>query len=230
MEFVKKLQSARLDDPTLGMSCEALEWLRNPLCEQPLLFIDGNTWLALDMYLANPSEATYDMNWKVFLHRLPDADLPSYYKARRLVADLTGVESVVHHMCINSCIAYTGPFMHLEACSMCTEPCYDKFRLEASGGRERILRQEFHMIPIRPQLQALYRESESATHAYYMRIERTCVLEEIDNKWFLDEYSDVLHGTDLIKAFQDWHIGDNNITLLFPIDGAQLYAKKASAC
>ena len=56
MEFVKRLQSASLDDPTLGMSCEALEQLRNPLCEQPSLFIDGDTQLVLDMYLANPSE------------------------------------------------------------------------------------------------------------------------------------------------------------------------------
>ena len=82
MEFVKRLQSAGLDDPTLGMSCEALERLWNPLCEQPSLFIDGDTQLALDMYLANPSEATYEMNQKAFLRRLPNADLPSYYKAR----------------------------------------------------------------------------------------------------------------------------------------------------
>ena len=170
------------------------------------------------------------MNQKAFLHRLPNADLPSYYKARQLVADLTGIELVVHHMCINSCIAYTGPFTDLKVCPMCSEPCYDKFRLEASGGRERIPRQEFHTIPIRPQLQALYREPESATHTHYMHIERTCVLEKINNNGFLDKYSDVLHGTDLIEAFQDGRVGDDNITLMFSIDGAHLYAKKASAC
>ena len=40
----------------------------------------------------------------------------------------------------------------------------------------------------------------------------------------------MLHGTDLIEAFQDGCVGDDNIALMFSIDGAQLYAKKASAC
>jgi hypothetical protein len=134
------------------------------------------------MYLGNPSEATYEVNRKSFLRRLPEATIPSYYKAKRLVADLTGVESVMHHMCINSCIAYTGPFQDLEACPMCSEPRYDQFRLES-----RIPRQEFHTIPIGPQLQALYREPESARHAHYLRTEQARVLAEIDDKGFLDE-------------------------------------------
>jgi hypothetical protein len=147
VDFVKLLQGSRLDDPSLGMSSDALECLRNPLRDQPSLSIDEDTRLAIDMYLGNPSEATYEMNRKSFLRRLPEATIPSYYKAKRLVADLTGVESVMHHMCINSCIAYTGPFQDLEACPMCSEPRYDQFRLES-----RIPRQEFHTIPIGPQL------------------------------------------------------------------------------
>ena len=224
-EFVRMLQDTSLDDPSLGMSCEALERLRNPPREQPSHSINKDTRLAIDMYLGNPSEATYEVNRKAFLRRLPEADIPSYYKTRRLVADLTGVESVMHHMCINSCIAYTGPFFDLESCPICSEPRYDQFRLES-----RIPRQEFHTIPIGPQLQALYREPESATHAHYLRTERSRVLAEIDTKGFLEEYSDVLHGRDLIGAFRDGHIGEDDIALLFSIDGAQLYAKKASAC
>jgi hypothetical protein len=124
-----------------------------------------------------------------------------------------------------SCIAYTGPFFDLESCPICSEPRYDQFQLES-----RIPRQEFHTIPIGPQLQALYREPESATHAHYLRTERSRVLAEIDTKGFLEEYSDVLHGRDLIGAFRDGRIGEDDIALLFSIDGAQLYAKKASAC
>ena len=106
-KIVKMLHEASLDNPSLRMSREALERLRNPLCEQPSRSIDGDTWLAIDMYLGNPSEATFEVNRKAFLRRLPDANIPSYYKTKRLVADLTGVESVVHHMCINTCVAYT---------------------------------------------------------------------------------------------------------------------------
>jgi hypothetical protein len=101
-EFVRMLQDTSLDDPSLGMSCKALERLRNPPRKQPSHSINKDTRLAIDMYLGNPSEATYEVNRKAFLCRLPEADIPSYYKTRRLVADLTGVESVMHHMCINS--------------------------------------------------------------------------------------------------------------------------------
>jgi hypothetical protein len=55
----------------------------------------------------------------------PHIDLPSYYRTTRLVSEITGVESVVHRMCINSCVAYTGPFLNLEACPICSEPRYD---------------------------------------------------------------------------------------------------------
>jgi hypothetical protein len=126
-EFIKMLQSASLDDPSLGMSFKALEHLRNPLREQPLLCIDNDTRLVIDLYMGNPSEATYEVNRKVFLRRLPGACVLSYYKTRQLVADLTGVESMVHHMCINSCIAYTGPFSDLDTCLVCSEAQYDHF-------------------------------------------------------------------------------------------------------
>jgi hypothetical protein len=46
----------------------------------------------------------------------------------------------------------------------------------------------------------------------------------------LDEYSDVLHGSELIDAFHDGRVAENDIVLMFSIDEAQLYAKKASAC
>jgi len=80
----------------------------------------------------------------------------SYYKVKSLVANLTGIESVIHHMCVKSCIAYTGPFVDLNACPLCSEPQYDQFHLESSSGLEKVPRQEFHTIPIGPQLQALY--------------------------------------------------------------------------
>jgi hypothetical protein len=41
---------------------------------------------------------------------------------------------------------------------------------------------------------------------------------------------DVLHSRDLIEVFKDSHIGADDIVLMFSIDGAQLYAMKASAC
>ena len=156
--------------------------------------------------------------------------MSDHWQAKWLVADLTGVESVVHHMCINSGIAYTGPFLELNACPMYSKPWYDQFQFHLSEGRERVPWQEFHTIPIGPQIQALYRAPESACNAYYLHKERAHVLTEIKQWGWLDEYSDVLHSTDFIGTFQDGHIGEDDIVLMFLIDSAQLNVMKASAC
>ncbi|KAI9430938.1 hypothetical protein H4582DRAFT_1823289, partial [Lactarius indigo] len=179
-DFITVLRSASLDDPISGMSSEALDRLRSPSRNQPASLINEDSRLAIDLYLGNPSDATYEVNRAAFLRRFPNMPLPSYYKTKRLVAELTGIESIVHDMCINSCIAFTGPFSELESCPMCSEVRYDQFRLEASSGTEKIPWQEFHTIPIGPQLQALYRDPESARRAHYLREERSRVLTEID--------------------------------------------------
>ena len=229
-DFIEVLQLVSLDDPINGLSGEALDRLRNPIREDLTQFIDEDSKFTIDLYLGNPSDATYEVNRTAALRRFPNISLPSYYKAKRLVADLSGIEPIMHAMCINSCIAYTGPFVELESCPKCQEPRYDQFRLEASSGTEKIPRQEFHTIPIGPQLQALYRNPESTRHAHYLREERSRVLAEIEQRGSLEAYSDVLHGSDIIEAFQDGRIGEDDIVLMFSIDGAQLYAKKASAC
>jgi hypothetical protein len=143
---------------------------------------------------------------------------------------MTGIESLVHDMCINSCIAYTGPFAGLEACPVCSEGHYNHFCLESSHGKEKVPRQEFHTIPIGPQLQALYQDPESACHVHYLCSERSRVLSQIEQTGYLGEYSDVLHGTDLIEAFRDTHVGEDDLVLMFSMDGAQLYAQKQSSC
>jgi hypothetical protein len=113
---------------------------------------------------------------------------------------------------------------------MCSEPQYDQFKLQSSGGKERIAHQKFHTIPLGPQLQVLYCEPESAAHDHYLREERECILSDISRNGCLDRYSKILHETELIEAFWDKHIGEDNIVLMFSIDSAQLYTMKASAC
>ena len=81
--------------------------------------------MAIDLYMINPSEDTYESHCAFILKHF-GTDLPSYYKVKRLVSDLTGIESLVRDMCINSCLAYTGPFSELDACPICSEPRYDQ--------------------------------------------------------------------------------------------------------
>ena len=67
-------------------------------------------------------------------------------------------------------------------------------------------------------------------HTHYLHAERSCVLSEIQSKGCLDEYLDVLHSTNLVDVFEDGCIEGDDIVLMFLIDGAQLYVRKASAC
>ncbi|KAH9012670.1 hypothetical protein EDB83DRAFT_2193340, partial [Lactarius deliciosus] len=106
-DFIEVLRSASLDDPISGLSTEALDRLRSPSRDQPAQLIDKDSQYAIDLYLANPSEATYEANRAASLRRHPNTPLQLYYKTKRLIAELTGIESIVHDMCINSCIAYT---------------------------------------------------------------------------------------------------------------------------
>ena len=49
----------------------------------------------------------------------PLRPIHSYKVIRGMVERLTGITQIQMDMCINSCIAYTGPFESLEACPTC---------------------------------------------------------------------------------------------------------------
>jgi hypothetical protein len=170
-EFIQGLRATTLDDPSLGLSIEATKCLCNPPHDQPEL--DKYMRLAIKLYLGNPSDKTYEINRAAVLECFPEADVPTYYRTKHIVVDLTGIESVVHHMCVNSCIAYTSPFADLKSCPICSKPWYDNLRLEASLGAKRIACQEFHTVLIGPQLQALTEiQRAQATHTIYTKRER----------------------------------------------------------
>ena len=76
----------------------------------------------------------------------------------------------------------------------------------------------------------LYRGPRSATATHYLRDKRARILSIIEEISCPDIFSNVLHGSDLIDAFRDGRVTENDIVLMFSVDGAQLYAKKASAC
>ncbi|KAF8227917.1 hypothetical protein L208DRAFT_1491054 [Tricholoma matsutake] len=66
-------------------------------------------------------------------------------------------------MCINSCHAFTGPFEHLEACSICSESRYDPAILASSDGELKKPRLQFSTLMPGPQLQAQWAHPEGTT-------------------------------------------------------------------
>ena len=79
-EFIKDIRNATLDDLSLGLSDEAIHWLRHPNHEQPGCSIDDDLCTAIKLFLTNPSEATYEANCAIILDLLPGANIPTYYR------------------------------------------------------------------------------------------------------------------------------------------------------
>jgi hypothetical protein len=166
MEFIRALQMALLDDETMQLDSECLEHLQNPP-QESLDISDPDLHLTLDIYLAvgNASQETYNAVQTVILHCYPENELLSYDQIKRRVTQISGVTSLIHNMCINGCLAFMGPFAGLEACLTCSEPRYEQVTLANSGRHIKKAHQEFHTMPIGPQLQALWRHPKSAACA-----------------------------------------------------------------
>jgi hypothetical protein len=122
MEFIRALQTASLDDEATRLDSECLDRLRNPP-QESIDISDPDLRLALDNYLAvgNASQETYNAVRTAILRCYPENKLLSYDQIKRRVTQMSGVTSLIHDMCINGCLAFTGPFAGLEACLTCGE-------------------------------------------------------------------------------------------------------------
>ncbi|KAJ7674086.1 hypothetical protein DFH06DRAFT_978706 [Mycena polygramma] len=156
-KFIALLQTASLDDEHSSLDSDTLHRLRNPLQDVPTL--DADERLAIDIFLSvsNASVETYKSVRDGLLRRYPENPVLSYHAVKKLVSDLSGVVYVTHDMCINSCMAYTGPFADLTCCPYDREPRYDP---KHEGAQ--VPRQQFSTILLGPQLQALRRSPQGA--------------------------------------------------------------------
>ena len=128
-------------------------------------------------------------------------------------------------MCINTCVAFTGPHAGLENCPAeeCSEPCYDQDKYQASGGKNKVARRKFTMFPPGPQIQARWNHPETAEKMLY-RQRRTAAGADTGS------YDDILDGEAYLEAVEDGQISGYDTLLMFSIDSAQLYRDKKSEC
>jgi hypothetical protein len=222
MEFIQTLQEASLDNSKLDK--DIIERLRNP----PTFPVDvGNPdlQLGLRLFLAmiNSSQETYALSREAIMLRHPDDQIPSFHQIKQTIADITGVVPIVDHMCPNSCLAYTGPFASLNTCPECGEQRYDD-----TG---RIPKREFYTMPLGPLLQALWRDLRSAERMSYRRKKTEEIIEELRlNDGRLKTIEDFLCSLEYLDAIRSGRIQPGDTVLMLSIDGAQLYAHKASDC
>ena len=230
LEFIELLKTAKLDDS--GLETEDLDRLRNPT-QTPIDTLDDPDFrLSLNLFLAcsNASQKTYNAARDAILRRHPNDKVLSYDQIKRRIKHLTGIVPLMHDMCINTCLAFTGPFEKLDTCPTCSEPRYEQDS-ELSDEATKVPRQQFSTLPIGPQLQALWSQEQGAKDMWYRENHTESIWEQLhQNNGQLDLYDDFCCGSDYLEAVKDGCIEAGDMVLLFSIDGAQLYRNKKSEC
>jgi hypothetical protein len=237
--FIAALQEATLEGDT-GLDADAKDRLQNPITEPVDLTEEPHLRAGIDIYLntTNASEETYKdvrQSIRAYLGRLgvddqaEDNSMPSLFTVKKEIGMLTGVHSIMTDMCINTCLAYTGPFAELDSCPYCSQPRYDPAATLA--GEPKRSRRQFHTLPVGPQLQAIWRNPEDAKAMRHRVQETRKILEELEqNNYEQALFDDVYSGSDYLDAVRDGKIADDDMVLMLSIDGAQLYQSKQSDC
>jgi len=231
MQYIQALESASLSDE-MGLDSETIDRLQDAP-QVPVDLTDPDLRLSLDLFLSvsNSSQETYISARKAILRRHPEDEILTYDQIKRRVTQLSRVVPLTFDMCISSCAAYTGPLSSFETCPKCGETRYDAAQRAASGGKKLVPRQVFHTMPIGPQLQALWRNPDTAISMRYRDIRTQQILEELERSdGELHTYSDFLHGSDYLEAVAEGRIKSGDVVLMFSMDGAQLCRNKASDC
>ncbi|KAN0087915.1 hypothetical protein V8E55_006536, partial [Tylopilus felleus] len=225
LSFIIFLRKALLDNG-VGLICDALVQLCNPPTT-PLHMENPDIQLALENFitLKYSSDSTYEKICASIHKCYPDSLLLTLYCVKQILTNMTGVVPIVMQMCIGSCVAFTGPYIHLNACPQCHEPRYQNI-----NGKQ-VLLAIFNTMPLGPQIQAFWRHPDTA-HKMRYRLRRTEeVFEDVQqNNVFVKQYDDVFCGEGYLDAIQKGRIGPDDTLLMFSIDGAQLYENKESNC
>jgi hypothetical protein len=220
-QFIELISQATLDNTKLDESTR--DRLKNPI-EEPVDISDPDIRLSIDLFMAcdNASERTYKAVRESIIRRSPDLDILTYGRIKNLVANISGVVSIDDDMCMNSCHAFTGPYLDLQACKICSEPRYDPTILATTG--KKVPRKRACTIPLGPQVQALRRSRHNTEIGY-----RDKKIQEILGTAPGDRiFDDIFCGNDILKLHQDLSLSSDDTTVMFSLDGAQLYQNKKS--
>ena len=228
--FIEMIRESTLESQ---LSPGELQTFRNPLEHQFLPSDDEDLHLSIDFYVSSldhaQSQKAYAKSRSSILRHFPGSNMLSYDQVKRRVSDLSGIVTWKHDMCFYSCAGFTGPFENLDGCPHCGEPCYNQQVLANSGGKKKIPRKVFTMFALGPQIQAHWRNPQTAQDMSYRRNKTR---EELSSDRNADNYSfdDVFSGTDYLEAVENGDINDHDTVVMFSIDGAQLYRNKKSDC
>jgi len=101
------------------------------------------------------------------LERYPEDNILSYYEVKKTIEELTGVTSIAHDMCYDTCVAFTGPFSALNHCPSCRKPRYKEQREGSSNWHPKVPNRVFRTIPLGPQIQSLWSSPDGVKDMLY---------------------------------------------------------------
>ncbi|KIK76480.1 hypothetical protein PAXRUDRAFT_18180 [Paxillus rubicundulus Ve08.2h10] len=212
-----------------------MAYVRN-LPEYPLKIDDHKileTAIKLYLRLSN-TDSDYNSTHKTFMEFNNLTELPSLYQIKSIISKFSGVEPVTHDMCYNLCMGFTGPFSKLDNCSKCGEVRYNTVSVTHTNGCTKILttpRKQFSTLLIGPQLQAVFHDPTEAEEMQHRQRRTHEIFEDLRHHEGVQEtYNDFLDGSDYLEVVMEGKIKDEDLVLMFLIDGAQLYRNKQSDC
>lgn len=192
-EFIEALQTATLENS--NMQKEDIQCLRDAPSELPEGVDDRHFLKALRCFLTtmSASEETYNGFRAASQECYPDDPFLSFAQIKHQVEMITRVSPIMHDMCVDTCVGFTGPFAPLDKCPKCSKPRYHP-------GTKTGCRQ-FLTIPIGPVIQALYRSAETAALMHYLEDMTEKILGHAEeNGGEIKEYNDTACGKDSLQA------------------------------
>jgi hypothetical protein len=225
IEAVRTVTLASQFDP------EELEELLEPQEHESIPPDDPILKLSLLNYvsLLTSSQEAYESVRQNTQRCYDDIKLLSHYQIERRATKLSGLLTWEHHMCIKTCIGFTGPYSDLERCPDCGEHRYDQKELRESEGLRKVPRKVFTTFPAGPQLQARWKNSQMAEAMLYHWRKTEELLAELEATGKLPTVlDDILCGADYLKLATEGKIKKYDSVLLLSLDGAQLCDNKKS--
>ena len=158
----------------------------------------------------------------------PDIEPLSYYQVEQRARRFSGILTWEHHMCVRSCVGFTGPYANLEHCPRCGELRYKERDLEESDGERKVPRQVFTTFPVGPQLQARWKHPQTAKDMHYRWEKTQDILQDYAASGGSGPglYDNIFCGEDYIHLVNSGVIGEYDTVLMLLMDGAQLYKSK----
>ena len=121
LHFICEINNASLEDEGRHMDKDDLHCLQNPFDDKLALDDASDLHLSLKLFLVNINSPVkvYNTNHAAMLQHHPNNDIFTYNRAKCFMKDLTGVVPLIYNMCIDTCVAYKGPYCDLEERPLC---------------------------------------------------------------------------------------------------------------